>query len=115
MITEPAYNVQLWCGLKEGYDGITHSITEVEEVCQKYVNQQKTCITVTPTKFIYVDGKEEGFVIGFITYPRFTKTKEQTLQEAIDLGKILLVAFKQFRLTVTTPDLSIMLEADKDK
>jgi hypothetical protein len=115
MKTEQAYNVQLWCGLKEGYDGITHTITEVEDVCQKYVNLQKTCITVTPTKFIYVDGKEDGFVIGFIAYPRFTKTKEQILGEAVDLGKILLKEFKQYRLTITTPDSSIMLEADEDK
>lgn len=110
--TLPSFNVQIWCGLKEGYDGITHTIEEVEGICQKYVDTEKNCVTVTPTTFIYVNGKEPGFVIGFISYPRFPMDQIQILNEAIKLANILLNELKQNRLTITTPQESIMFESE---
>lgn len=107
----PAFNVQIWCGLKEGYDGITHTIEEVEYICQKYVNTERNCVTVTPTTFIYVNCKEPGVVIGFIAYPRFPKTELEITNNAIELANILLNDLGQNRLTITTPKQSIMYEA----
>lgn len=108
-----SYNVQIWCGLKEGYDGIVHTIDEVNSVCQKYVDAKKECVTVSPTSFIYTDGNEPGVVVGFISYPRFPKGDWEILSRAKELAEILMKEFNQNRVTITTPEVSIMLENEK--
>jgi hypothetical protein len=87
-----SYNIQIWVGLLENYeeDCITpstktklHTIEEVEGICQRYVNKEKHCVTVTPTKFIYTGGNEPGAVIGLIQYPRFERHSQTLTNEAI--------------------------------
>ncbi len=105
-----SFNVQIWCGLKEGYDGKIHTLDDVRIICQEFVNFEKDCVTMTPTEFIYVNGNEPGVIIGFILYPRFERETKEILLRAKLLGEQLLIGLKQQRLTITTPDNSIMLE-----
>lgn len=110
MITQcKSYNVQIYCGLKEQYDGIVHNLEEVRQICQKYVDTEKSCITLTSTEFFYVKGNEPGFIVGFINYPRFPATYEEINDKAIKLAKELMISLKQYRVTITTPNNSIML------
>ena len=104
------YNVQIWCGLKERDTEYLHSIEEVKTICQKFVDEVGQCVSVTPTEFIYTKGNEEGVVVGFIIYPRFPKKKKQIRKQAIELAKILIVELCQYKVTVTTPTKSYMLE-----
>lgn len=104
------FNVQIWCGLREGYEGPVHTVEEVIEICQEYVNNVKYCVTVSPTTFVYVNGREPGAVIGMINYPRFETTVEEILRKATALADILMKRFGQHRVTVTTPTETIMLE-----
>lgn len=115
-----AWNVQIWVGLKENYKDDcttlkalpyvkTHSIKEVERICQKFVDKEKDCVTVTPTKFIYTGGKEEGAIIGFIQYPRFQKHSKEITDRAVKLAEQLMKELNQCRVTVTTPEWSIMI------
>ncbi len=119
-VVSSSWNVQIWVGLKEVYmeDGITnrpidkikiHTIEEVYEICQKFVDKEKECVTVTPTEFVYTGGFESGVVIGFIQYPRFEEHQTKITQRAVKLGEILLKELNQYRLTVTTPKQSIMI------
>lgn len=110
-----SYNVQIFCGLREGYGIKTHQIEDVERVLQKYVDEKKECVTLTPTQFIYTKGDEPGVIIGLITYPRFPRTKEEIRERAIEIAKILMVTFKQQRITITTPAESIMIEEEDVK
>lgn len=112
MKTTQAYNVQIWCGLKIGYEGPEHSISDVIKLCQDYVNKEKECVTVTSTSFVYTDGFENGAVVGFISYPRFAKNRLIIRSRALQLAKILMDSLGQNRVTVTTPDESIMLEKE---
>lgn len=105
-----SYNVQIWLGLKEGYDGIEHTIDEVYDICQKYVNTIKYCVTVTPTKFIYVNGNENGVIIGLINYPRFPNTQKKIREISFNLSDIFLNQFKQYRISVTTPNKTYLIE-----
>jgi hypothetical protein len=105
-----SFNVQIWCGLKEGYEGPFHSLQEVEDLCQAFVDEKKDCITITPTTFVYTQGKESGVIIGWIAYPRFPKTESEIISRAKDLANILMNALNQNRVTITTPQESIMLE-----
>jgi len=113
-----SFNVQIWCGLKERNTGVRHNINEVESICQEFVNHIKECVSVSPTDFIYVDGKEKGVVIGFIKYPRFPRSNKKIKKRAIKLAKLLMNYFNQYIVTVTTPNESIMLTNEllkKDK
>jgi len=105
-----SYNTQIWVGLKEGYDGPTHIIDEIYNICNKYVNDAKYCVTVTPTKYFYVNGFEDGAIIGLINYPRFPNTKKGIIKKALELGNILMTELNQCRISITTPDNTYLLE-----
>ena len=106
----PSYNVQIWCGLREGYTDIVHDYDEVNDVIDKWIKSNPDCVTITPTQFVYKDGWENGVIIGWIQYPRFPRSKEDIKGRAVKLGYLLMETFKQNRITITTPDESIMLE-----
>ena len=106
-----AYNVQIWVGLQETYNKQKlHSIEEVETICQQFVNEVKDCVTVTPTKFKYVDGGENGAIVGWISYPRFPRSRKEIRKRALQLAEKLMLELNQYRVTVTTPFKSYMLE-----
>ena len=46
-------------------------IEHAKQVIRLYCKNNPTCVTVTPTTFIYRGGEEAGFVVGFRNYPRF--------------------------------------------
>ena len=111
METLDSYNVQIWVGLKETYDDEkVHSLEDVRQVCDKWVNDIKDCVTITPTEYRYVDGCEPGAIVGYISYPRFPRTKSEILKRSLRLAGILMKELNQYRVTVTTPDKSYLLE-----
>jgi len=107
-----SFNVEIWVGLRVGYTTKIHTLDDVREICDKYVNEIKDCVTITPTEFRYVDGMEPGVIVGYINYPRFPRTKTQIITRAQELGGYLMDGLGQNRVTITTPDKSYMLEAD---
>jgi hypothetical protein len=115
MRTVDSFNIQIFCGLKEGYSGKTHDIEDVERLMQKFVDAKKECVTITATKFVYTDGNEPGVIVGLINYPRFPKFQHTLKERAFEIAKILMVTFKQNRVTVTMPNESFMLEQDDVK
>lgn len=100
----------IYLGLKEDYDGEVKSIEEVYDVCQQYCNVYGLCVTVSPTRFIYTNGNEDGCCIGLINYPRFPSANEKITDLAIGLAEILKQDFKQNRVSVVTSDKTYMLE-----
>jgi hypothetical protein len=109
-----AYNVQIWCGLKETFgDRKTHTIDDVRRICNDYVNEKKDCVSITETEFRYTNGFEKGVIIGFITYPRFPRKKREIRKRALFLANKLMIELNQYKVTVTTPYKSYMLENDK--
>jgi ferredoxin len=100
----------IYLGLKEDYDGGIKFIEEVYDICQQYCNGVGLCVTVSPTRFIYTNGYEDGCCIGFINYPRFPSTNEKIIELAIKLAEILKQDFKQNRVSIVTRDKTYMLE-----
>lgn len=115
MKSKRSYNVQIWVGLREGYTNKHHTIQEVRRICDNWVNSVEDCVSITPTEFRYVDGFEKGVVIGYIKYPRFPRTKKKIRKRAIVLGKLLMVELNQFRVSITTPSKTYLLENRKIK
>ena len=112
-MTANTYKCNIYIGLKEGYDGIQHSISELYEFLQEYCNEVGLCVTVTPTKYIYRDGRENGAIIGLINYPRYPKTDIEIRQLTSDIAVELLDRFNQYRCTVEYPDSSFTLDNEK--
>jgi hypothetical protein len=110
MKTEKSFNVQIWVGLREGYTDKVHTIEEVRAICDKWVNEVKDCVTITPTEFIYVDGSEQGVIVGYINYPRFPRSKIAITDRAIALASRLKIGLGQIRVSVVTPEETYMLE-----
>lgn len=109
MDTVDSYNVEIWVGLRAKYTDFYFNVQDVANICNKWVNEVKDCVTITKTQYHYVNGWEPGVKIGYINYPRFPRTKEEILKRALDLAERLRVGLKQNRVTVTTPDKTYML------
>lgn len=111
MKTVPSFNIQIWIGLREGYTDKVHNIEEVYEECQKICNFGN-CVTVTPTRFIYKDGWEDGVIIGLINYPRFPKEKQRLIYDSWEISNRLQEKFNQIRVSITTPEKTYCLGID---
>ena len=81
----------------------------IERTCEDYCNAVGLCVTVTPTTFIYVHGREPGAAIGLINYPRFPSSERTIRAHALRLARHLLRACKQQRISVVFPDKTLML------
>ena len=104
-----SYNVQIWAGLRDINGMSSYEIDDVYNIVQKHVDVLGECVSITPTKFIYTNGSEDGVVVGFINYPRFPKEKEEILDRAWKLAEKLLISLSQCRVTITTPNKTFML------
>ena len=105
------WQAQIFCGLREGYSNTILPISFLYEICRRYVNAIGWCVTVTPTKYIYKDGEEDGAMIGVIADPRFLFPNDELEERTINLAKELQSYLKQTRISVSFPDKTIMLES----
>ena len=111
MKTIRTYNVKIWVGLKETFgEEKEHTLNDVRRICDEFVNEIKDCVTITPTEYRYVGSSENGAIIGYIAYPRFPRTKKEIRSRALLLAEKLMIGLNQYKVTVTTPYKSYMLE-----
>ena len=113
--TVHTWQAQIFCGLRKGYEVCSpcQSIEKIYSICRRYVHQNKWCVTVTPTKFIYTGGDEDGAIIGIIQYPRFPKSYILLKERVIELAEILRIELGQYRVSIVFPEETIMLEKEK--
>lgn len=100
---------KIYLGLREGYTDKVHTLDELKDFLQKYTNKVELCVTVTPTTFVYKDGREDGAVIGLINYPRFPTTKEKLEQTAEELAALCKEEYRQNRISIEFQDRTVML------
>lgn len=109
-----SFEAEIFVGFKEFTNSertefVTHSLKECEDICQEYCDAVGLCVTVTPTKYIYTKGNEQGAIIGLIQYPRFPCSELDIIAHAKTLGEILLIRLGQYRVTINLPDEVLML------
>lgn len=109
----PTYEVKIYCGRRVGYTDEILPLSEVERICDEFVNGEKACVTITETQYRYVGGWEPGVVVGFVNYPRFPKSKDEIRSQAHRLAERLLLELRQFRVSVVTPTTTFMLTNEK--
>ena len=104
------YQTTISLGLREQYTDKIHNINEVIEICQEYCDSIGLCVTVTPTYFIYTEGREDGCFIGLINYPRFPSSPEDIYKKAYNLTCILKERFNQLKVSIIYNDKTVMIE-----
>lgn len=113
-MTKP-FQAHIYCGLRVGYSDEYYTHEDVEKICQSYVNEFKWCVTITKTRYVYVDGAEDGIIVGIIYYPRFPKTDEALKRLTLRLASILLEELGQNRISVVFNNEVVMLGGQDDQ
>ncbi len=101
---------EIFVGLREGYSEIRHSVEELKEFLQERTNKGGLCVTVTPTTYIYKEGREEGAIVGIINYPRFIMTRQEIERAAEEIALTCKERFKQERVSIKYQDKMVMIE-----
>lgn len=81
--------------------------------CVREFCMEGLCVSVTPSRFIYSFGAEDGVAIGIINYPRFPKKKKEIKDIALRLAERLIVALSQRSCSVVFPDETYWITNDK--
>lgn len=107
--TVPTFWARIFVGLREGYEGRTHSLEDVAKVCQEYCDKVGLCVTLERCGFVYKGGREEGMIVGLINYPRFPSTPQRIKEHALTLAGVLRDSLGQLRVSVLFPDETVMI------
>ena len=75
--------------------------------CENYCDDVGFCVTVTPTRYVYTRGGEDGVIVGLINYPRFPMTRDLLWRHAEALGDRLRAALDQQSFTIQAPDKTV--------
>jgi hypothetical protein len=92
--TAPSFNVDIH---------MAGDINAAGLIIQRYAAETGLCVTLQPQSFIYTGGREEGFRVGFINYPRFPNEPGDILARARDLASVLRVHLGQHSYSIATP------------
>jgi hypothetical protein len=92
--TVPSFNVNIH---------MAGDINAAALIIQRYAAEIGLCVTLMPQSFIYTGGREEGFRVGFINYPRFPKEPGEIVARAHDLARNLRVQLGQQSYSIVTP------------
>lgn len=85
--------------------GHAHSAAEL---CRTYFEDRGGCVTVTPTRYVFTGGAEDGFIVGFINYPPYPLDDEAALiRKAKDLAEELRRELGQQSYTIQGPTRTI--------
>jgi hypothetical protein len=70
-------------------------IEHAKQVIRRFCKDKPSCVTVTPTAYIYTGGEEAGFVVAFRNYPRFPSERGSLEAKARELAEMLREALGQ--------------------
>jgi hypothetical protein len=94
--------IKIYLGLRRGYGSKHYAYDIAEKTIRDAapVHFDLGCVTVTRTKFYYVNGWERGVIIGLINYPRFPSKASAQEDKAIEFAKWLGGIYGQERISV---------------
>jgi len=70
-------------------------VEHAKQVIRRFCKDEPSCVTVTPTAYIYTGGEEAGFVVAFRNYPRFPSARGSLEVKACKLAEMLREALGQ--------------------
>lgn len=93
--TVPSFNVDIH---------MAGDIQHAGQVLQKLCIVKGMCVSLTPQSFIYTGGREEGFKVGFINYPRFPSSPAEIVDTAKFVAEFLMGDLGQHSYSIVTPE-----------
>lgn len=103
--TAPSFNVEIH---------MAGSVDAASLVIQRHAAENGLCVTISPQSFIYTGGREEGFRVGFINYPRFPKPSGEIALQAHHLAKILREHLGHKSYSIVAPDETTWFSTSED-
>ncbi len=116
------FEVRLYIGSMFGYHGDNFTKEELKEevgFIQKQFKEKYTFesgvipVRMTQTEFISEDYSEKGWELAAINYPRFEKAESTITVFMYELARHLLVRFNQHRISLITPEETVLFEEEK--
>lgn len=92
--TVPSFNVDIH---------MAGDVSFAAQMLQRLAVSRGMCVTLTPQTFIYTGGREEGFKVGFINYPRFPAEPAEILATAKYVAECLMLDLGQQSYSIVTP------------
>lgn len=78
-------------------------VEHAKQVVRRFCKDRPSCVTVTPTSYIYTGGEEAGFVVSFRSYPRFPADAAELTGKATELATRLVAELAQDSYMIVTP------------
>ena len=97
-------------GFYDNAKEIEYQANVCEEIVQSFVDELGECVKITPVRFIYTGGSENGASIQFIQYPRFPRKESEILDRTFLLANKLMIALHQQRCSIITKETTYLLE-----
>jgi len=88
-------------------------INDAKRFLAKSAAEQGACWSVEPTEFIYSGGREQGFVVRSINYPRFPKFPDKMEAEALKTAHELMLELGQGSCSIVGPETTTWLNRRK--
>lgn len=103
------HSASIYVGLHVRNTGADYTIASAESICQKYCDDTGFCVSVTPTKYVYTKGGEEGVIVGIINYPRFPSDSATLRERTIILATELMLGLEQKFVSIDFANDTVML------
>lgn len=89
---------------------------DIQDAKRKLVQMAATqgaCWSVDATEFVYSGGREQGFVVRTINYPRFPKTVDTLEKDAVTVATELMLELGQGSCSIVGPETTTWLDRRK--
>lgn len=96
--TEPTFTADIY---------LAGDLAVIEQRCREFCLRVGLCVTVSPTRFVYTGGQEDGARVGLVNYPRFPKGADEVSELAKLLALELIDAACQHSALVVRPDQTV--------
>lgn len=88
-------------------------IDYAKTILTRIAAEEGSCWSVDSTEFIYSGGRELGFVVRIINYPRFPKELYFLQQDAITVATKLMIELGQGSCSIVGPENTVWLDRRK--
>lgn len=95
MKTLPTYEIRIY---------MSGPIEVAKQAMRENVFRFPSCMTITPTTYIYTGGEEAGYVVGLLNYPRFPTAPNELCVRAKTVAEFLLEKTFQHSALIVTPE-----------
>lgn len=104
---EPTYSCRVY---------LSGPIEIAKQLLREECLREGLCVTVDPTIFLYTGGEEQGYVIGFLNYPRFPADHHSIFKRARKICLLLLEKTYQLSGLIVSQSHTewVFLDAKKD-